>query len=371
MTSFAVAEAELRSVTPLASTCRPLGAARPRAGSSISPRPLLLLAGLALAGCTSSPVDMEAPPALDRAALAGIADRDVELERGGASSTKSLDAEEQFARGQGQRTPATPGEPYQPGARYPGGWAPSDKDMARVLDEKPPLRVPGRLACVEVAGIREYVSVPSWGDQDVYTEPAPWMIRPAQPAVLDVVRRALDLRPPRKQGEDEVWPPAVAAPSRVPFASIVAVPSMLLPQNGDLRQVRFAGAQVGAEAILVLARSTRVYRYHNGLANLYPLVVGLALPARSEVAVSRVEAAIVGVRSGHVYAVATGEARLEESGLLLLRNREDSRRMAESAEGAATERMAEDLNREMASLEAQGRLLAWSAPLPKLPKAER
>jgi hypothetical protein len=341
---------------------------------------VLPLVGLSLAGCSSTlPSELAPPPAFDRATLQGLAGGPIDPQaldprpldqeafakrdaRGPRSS--GYDAEGDFARPPAQDELDAEGRfvpfdrrlpPAAPIPHYPAPINP--KQLGRLLDERPTLHALGRLACVEVAGVREYVAIGSWGKHSYSSDDATWQVRPAQPTVLNVVRRALGASP-IPEHEKDAWPRPSVLPTQLPFASIVAVPSMLLPRSGDLMRLRLAGARVGAEAILVLVRSTRVYRYHNAAANLYPLLVGLLLPARSEVAVSRVEAAIVGVRSGHVYAVATGDTRMEETGFLLLRNREDSRRMAEEAEAAATLLMAADLNREMASLEAQGRLLA-------------
>lgn len=303
--------------------------------------PLALLSLLG-AGCSSTPLDEAPPPS----ALEGL-----QLEDAGPPlalaprepARRGHDAEGSFAR-RPQPEPAR--RPLDPS---------SDAALARLLDQRPVLRGPIRLACLEVRGAREYVSVDCFGDQDTDEDYASFWARSVPPAQLSLLRAALDRAalPEPVQG----WPEVEAAPTHPPFGAIVGVPSMLLPQSGSLRQLRLAAARVGAEAVLVLTRSTRVYRYHNSLANLYPLVIGLALPAREEVAVSRVEAALVGVRTGHVFAVATGEARCEESGWLLTRGREDSRQMALSAEASATSAMTRDLSREIAQLEVEGRLI--------------
>ena len=78
---------------------------------------------------------------------------------------------------------------------------------------------------------------------------------------------------------DEEWPHV--GPLKPPFTSIVAVPSLFLPTQGDMGKVRFSAARVGANALLVFARSTRMYSWNNGLANLYLLFpVGFLLPAK-------------------------------------------------------------------------------------------
>jgi len=313
--------------------------------------PLLALSLLGV-GCGSTPLDEAPPPS----ALEGLQLEDagapLALEEPALAPRRSGDAEGSFAR---RRTlPATPRRPLDPS---------SDAALAQLLDQRPVLRGPTRLACLEVRGAREYVSVDCFGDQDLDQDSATFWARSVPPAQLDVLRAALDRSslPEPSQG----WPEVEAAPTHPPFGAIVGVPSMLLPQSGSLRQLRLAAARVGAEAVLVLTRSTRVYRYHNSLANLYPLLIGLALPAREEVAVSRVEAALVGVRTGHVFAVATGEARYEESGWLLTRGREDSRRMAVSAEASATSAMTRDLSREIAQLEVEGRLIGPRGRAPR------
>jgi hypothetical protein len=320
---------------------------------NLSPQTAWLLAPLAAlsllgAGCSSTPLDETPPPS----ALEGL-----QLEDAGAplslapeepsfAPRRGHDAEGGFAR-----RPATVAGPPSQGTRD----RTSDAALAQLLDERPVLRGPVRLACLEVRGAREYVSVDCFGDQDFDQDHVGFWARSVPPAQLAVLRAALDRSslPEPIQG----WPEVEAAPTHPPFSAIVGVPSMLLPSGGSLRQLRLAAARVRAEAVLVLTRSTRVYRYHNSLANLYPLVIGLALPAREEVAVSRVEAALVSVRTGHVFAVATGEARYEETGWLLTRGREDSRQMAVAAEASATSAMTRDLSREIAQLEVEGRLI--------------
>ena len=317
------------------------------------------------AGCGSTPLDEAPPPS----ALEGLqledagaplaleteepsfAPRRAEDAEGSFAPRHAGDAEGSFARR--RPLPARP-RPLDPS---------SDAALAQLLDQRPVLRGPTRLACLEVRGTREYVSVDCFGDQDLDQDYATFWARSVPPAQLRVLRAALDRAslPEPTQG----WPEVEAAPTHPPFGAVVGVPSMLLPTSGSLRQLRLAAARVGAEAVLVLTRSTRVYRYHNSLANLYPLVIGLALPAREEVAVSRVEAALVGVRTGHVFAVATGEARAEESGWLLTRGREDSRRMAVSAEASATSAMTRDLSREIARLEIEGRLIGPGGRAPR------
>lgn len=321
--------------------------------------PWLLLIPLCGVGCSSAVVD-ETPPPSGLIALALGADAlTAESPLGqpsdpwpGEASTPSHDAEGSFARK--ALRPLRPQRVVDPT---------SDAALARLLDQRPVLRGPARLACIELRGAREYVAVDCFGDQDYDQEASPFWARTVPPAQLGVLRGALQRSalPTPPQG----WPEVEAVPTHAPFASILSVPSMLLPRSGSLRELRLAAARVRCEVVLILTRSTRVYRYHNGLANLYPFVIGLALPAREEVAVSRVEAALVGVRSGHVFAVATGEARCEESGWLLLRGREDSRAMADRAEEDATYAMSRDLSREIAQLESEGRLLGPSTKAPR------
>jgi len=318
--------------------------------------PLLCALALAVsgaAGCSSTLPERLGPPSqLDASFLAGgegarssgWRGRDAErrfVREPSPPPSSGYDAEEHFVRGRRAPERCFPRPAHAP-------VVPSSPSPGALLDERPTLRAGGRLACLEVRGLREYVALPSWGDAEASREPAPWVTRPAPEATLAVLRQGLA----RDRAPRSGWP----APA--PFASLVSVPSLLLPARGDLYGARQAGARVGAEAVLVLARSTRVYRYHNGLANLYPLLIGLALPAREEVAVTRVEAALVGVRTGHVFAVAAGEARREEQGFLLTRDREDSRRMAEEAEERATHSLARHLERELRALSLEGRLLA-------------
>ncbi|MBL4848369.1 MAG: hypothetical protein JKY65_22850 [Planctomycetes bacterium] len=306
---------------------------------------LLLLLPLG-AGCSSSPLSETPPPSgLDPLALHVGEPLELSEPRG----LSSRDAEESFVRGPRRSPPVRLSATRDPA---------SDAALSCLLDRRPVLAALGRLACLEVRGTREYVSVDCFGDPEVSSEEASFWARPAQTAQLQLLRNVLRL--PAQAERFGAWP-TVSSQLRRPFGAIVSVPSMLLPTSGSLRHLRLAGARVGAEAILILTRSTRVYRYHNGFANLYPLLVGFALPAREEVAVSRVEAALVGVRTGHVFAVAVGEARVEESGWLLLRDREDSRAMASRAEEDATYRMASDLTRELTQLEAEGRLVARAA----------
>lgn len=308
---------------------------------------LALLGG----GCSSAPLDEAPPPSV----LA-----ELQLDEGGALALgpaepsfapRGHDAEGSFARRAPQRIPSRSLDPS------------SDAALGRLLDQQPVLRGALRLACLEVRGTREYVSVDCFGDQDLDQDTAGFWARPVPPQQLSLLRSALQRPSIRVPGEP--WPAVEKGPTHPPFGAIVGVPSMLLPQSGSLRQLRLAAARVQAEVVLVLTRSTRVYRYHNSLANLYPLVVGLALPAREEVAVSRVEAALVGVRTGHVFAVAVGEARCEETGWLLTRGREDSRRLAVEAEASATLAMTRDLSSEIGQLESEGRLVGPDVGTPR------
>jgi hypothetical protein len=307
-------------------------------------RTLIPLALLLSCGCaTSSPKAIEAPSTFD-SILSQVAGQKL----GGA------DREAFLVRGERGGTPAEP----QPGEGFGfdrplGAHGPSEADVARLLDRRLDLKVPARLACVEAQGQREYVVACAFGGPDVYHERTEWTVRPAAPRSLEAIRKALDptARSPEEAGE---WP-EVATPKRAAFASINAVPGLFLPGQGDLGKVRYAAARVGADTLLVYARSTRVYTFRNGLANLYPTLVGLLLPGNERIVVSRVEGAIVDVRSGHVFCVAQGESRVDESSSPLLGSNDDERQEVEQAETEAALAMTRDLARELAALEAAGR----------------
>lgn len=329
---------------------------------------------IAFAGCSSAEKVglMEAPPALSGDVLNQVAGKRFAARRTMELRKDHKDAEGHFAR-KGRKVPGRrPVQRHRPPRADHGfgfdrdlpSWDERRKRLTTLLDKRPTLKVPGRLACVEVRGRREFVDVPSWGERSITYAPAGWTVRPANRSVLTTVRAALGLAklPPSDEDAEADWP--AVGPKAAPFASIVSIPSMFLPGQGDLGKVRYAAARVGAEAILVFARSTRVYTFNNGLANLYPLLfpVGFLLPAKQQVAVTRVEGAIVSVRTGDVFCVALGESRIEERGSVLLRNAEDTRQLVEKAERLATKKMTGDLARELAALEAGGRLVTRKRP---------
>ena len=315
---------------------------------------LVALSLVTLCGCASTaPREVAAPMALTSTVLAQIGGAKLRAFDGIVAQG---DAEAHLVRGEPVPTPvATPRPGYGFDRPLPGSSqsSPSDADVARLLDAKLPLYAPARLACVEAQSRREYVNAVFFGDPTVVSNDSAWTVRPSTPGSLKAIRRALD---PTARGADGGDWPSIKEPRRHVFASITSIPSMFLPGRGDLGKVRYAAARVGCDAVLVYARATRVYTYRNGLANLYPTLIGLALPGNERIVVSRVEGAIVDVRTGHVFCVAQGEARVDESSSPLFGSSEDERQSVEEAETDAALNMTKDLARELAQLEASGRI---------------
>jgi len=305
--------------------------------------PLLLVSTL-LNGCaTSFAGKVEAPRSSLLGQLGGFVP---------AGGPEVADAEAGLV--EGAPTPRAAGPGFGFDRELPAdGHGPSDAAVGRLLDWREALRAPARLAVVEARGRRERLRARLWGAPDLEVlDDGPWTVRAADAATVDTVAGALD--PAARDGEGP-WP--AVAPTRAPFTSVQAIPGLFLPPTGDLGKVRYAAARVGADVLLVVARSTRVYAFRNGLANLYPLLIGLLLPAEEEVVVSRVEGAVVDVRTGYVFCVAQGEGRVRERDALLLQTDEEARGRLDAAEGEAMARMTSSLARELAALEAAGRLI--------------
>jgi hypothetical protein len=306
---------------------------------------------LAMTGCAGAPAHIEAPQALTSSIMGKLGS--------GVVLARQMDAEAHFAQKQAQGEPLRPGQPGygfdRPLANHGQLDQPTDADVARLLDARQTLRAPARLACVEAQSRFEYVHSSFFGEPIVTATNSGWSVRPPTPADLRSIRVALDPTARESLAEEDEWP-SVAAPQRHVFASITAIPGLFLPGQGDLGKVRYAAARIGCDALLVYARATRVYTFRNGLANLYPTLVGLALPGNERIVVTRVEGAIVDVRTGHVFCVAQGESRQEASSSPLFASSDDERRMVEASEAEAALRMTQDLSRELAQLEAAGRI---------------
>src|SRR5579871_4300386 len=169
----------------------------------------------------------------------------------------------------------------------------TDEEVARLLDWRVALPAHARLAVLEAQAYREYFISGCFGEPDVIVEGSDWSARPAPPEDVSTIR-------------DELG-------THGRFESVSTVPAIFLPARADLGRCRYAAARTNADLILLYAKATRVVRYHNKLANFYPLILGLLLPGEETVVVTRVEAALVDVRTARVFAVAQGQCRGEDA----------------------------------------------------------
>jgi len=306
-----------------------------------------------LAGCASAPERFAAPAAPAGSLLADAAAPGRAAPPTGPRGRAGGDAEAYLAEGRG-RTPRL---------RRPASAAPPrGRDLGRLLDERPALVVPGRLAVCEARSYRERVELAAWGEPVVVDAPADWAARAPEAAALATLRRALDPAPAASPapgaalgGREAGGPwPSVAGPAQAPFAAVEPVPDLLLGPGAGLGDVRYAAARIGADALLVYQTTTRVYAYRNGLANLYPTLLGLLLPGEATTVVSRTEAVILAVRDGVVHAVALGEERRDASRSPLAEDAQATRELAAATEAAATRAMAGELRRALAELEGRG-----------------
>ncbi|MCA8922232.1 MAG: hypothetical protein KDD82_10515, partial [Planctomycetes bacterium] len=216
---------------------------------------------------------------------------------------------------------------------------------------KPVLQVPASLAVVELAAYTERGAL-GWAGGAEW-DPTPWAAQLRSPAAgtLRRLREGLVARPVRPDGG---WP-ALGGPNLDPFAQAVGIPSFLLPTQPGLFAIRQAAGGLGSEVVLVLGRRGRVLKGRNACALLYPLLVGLLLPAEETRAWTRYEAALIDVRSGGVLAVAQGEAEAAWASSPLLGDDAEGASALRSCEDRALERAVEELRLALANLEGQGR----------------
>ncbi len=203
----------------------------------------------------------------------------------------------------------------------------TDEEVKRLLDWRVALPKNARLALLEARAFREFYTCGSWGEPRRSVEGSEWSVRPATPEDVTSVRGEL------------------VASNR--FESVSTVPQMFLPARADLGRCRYAAARANADLLLLYAKATRVVRYHNRLANLYPLIVGLLLPGEETVVVTRVEGALVDARTGRVFAVAQGSNRGQDSSSPLAASDEGRRVLLDLTEQNALVELARNLRAEL------------------------
>ena len=203
----------------------------------------------------------------------------------------------------------------------------TDEQIAKVLEWRALLPAQARVSLLEARAIREWYTCGSWGYPDVHVEGTEWTVRPSASEEVDAVRVEL------------------AKSSRV--ASVSTVPAMFLPLHADLARCRYAAARANSDLTLIYAKTTRVVRFHNKLANFYPLIVGLALPGEETSIVARVEGALVDVRTGRVFAVSQASARASSVSTVFTSSDESNEALVETTEREAVLALAKGIKDEL------------------------
>jgi hypothetical protein len=210
----------------------------------------------------------------------------------------------------------------------------TDAEVSRLLDWRVALPKNPRLALLEARAFREFYYCGTFGEPQKTVEGSDWSVRPASPEDVSSVR-------------NELMPSSRSDTSRVSFESITTVPQIFLPARADLGRCRYAAARANTDLVFLYAKATRVVRYHNKLANLYPLIVGLLLPGEETVVVTRVEGALVDARTGRVFAVAQGSNRGSDSSSPLAASDEGRRVLLDMTEQNALIELARNLRVEL------------------------
>jgi hypothetical protein len=203
----------------------------------------------------------------------------------------------------------------------------SDDEVTRLLDWRVALPKSGRLALLEARAFREFYTCGSFGEPVRDVQGSEWAVRPAAPEDVNAMKNEL------------------TASGR--FESVSTVPQMFLPARADLGRCRYAAARANADLVLIYAKATRLVRYHNKLANFYPLIVGLILPGEETVVVTRVEGALVDARTGRVFAVAQGSNRGQDSSSPLAASDEGRRVLLDQTEQNALVELARNLRADL------------------------
>ncbi len=205
----------------------------------------------------------------------------------------------------------------------------TDEEVARLLDWRVALPKNPRLALLEARAFREYYAYGTFGETR-HAEGSEWSVRPASPEDVKTVRGEL-----------------MTENASARFESVSTVPQIFLPARADLGRCRYAAARANSDLVLLYAKATRVIRYRNKLANLYPLIVGLVLPGEETVVVTRVEGALVDARTGRVFAVAQGSNRGQDSSSPLAASDEGRQVLLDLTEQNALVELARNLRAEL------------------------
>ena len=273
-------------------------------------RALVVFAAVfALMGCSSTPYACEAPNA-------PMTDTPMEAAKDQATATLRT-TPQGYSAGFGMDKTVLDNE----------GRPVTDEEVGRLLDWRVALPKNARLALLEARAYREVYVCGSFGDPVRTVEGSEWAVHPATPEDVNAVR------------------PELIASNR--FDSVTTVPQIFLPARADLGRCRYAAARANADLVLLYAKATRVVRYHNRLANLYPLIVGLLLPGEETVVVTRVEGALVDARTGRVFAVAQGSNRGQDSSSPLAASDEGRRVLVDMTEQNALIELARNLRSEL------------------------
>lgn len=260
------------------------------------------LSVLALSGCSSASAMREEAPAADQDASSPI-----ETAKTEALRASGFGIDKQVLDNEGR--PVT------------------DEEVGRLLDWRVALPKDARLALLETRAFREFYDCGVFGEPRRNVQGSDWTVHPAAPEDVNAVKGVLE------------------ATNR--FESVTTVPSIFLPARADLGRCRYAAARANADLVLLYAKATRQIRYHNRLANLYPLIVGLLLPGEETVVVTRVEGALVDARTGRVFAVAQGSSRGHDSSSPLAASDEGRRLLLEGTEREALVQLANHLRVEL------------------------
>jgi hypothetical protein len=203
----------------------------------------------------------------------------------------------------------------------------TDEQITRVLDWHALLPSQARVALMEARAVREWCTCGSWGMPDVRVEGTQWSVRPSVSEEVDAMRGEL------------------AKSGRV--LSVATVPAMFLPLHADLARCRYAAARTSADVVLLYAKATRIVKFHNKLANFYPLILGLALPGEETAIVTRVEGALVDVRTGRVFAVSQATARRSDLSTVFTSSDEARELLVDATEREAVLALAKGIKDEL------------------------
>lgn len=224
----------------------------------------------------------------------------------------------------------------------------TDEQIAKVLDWHALIPAQARVALLEARSVREWYECGSWGYPQVQVVGSDWSVRPSVAEEVEAMKGEL------------------AKSNRV--ASVSTVPAMFLPVHADLARCRYAAARANSDLVLLYAKATRVVKFHNKLANFYPLVIGLALPGEETSIVSRVEGALVDVRTGRVFAVSQASARASDMSTVFTSSDEARAQLVEQTEREAVLALAKGIKGELDVVAASAATtLSPVTPMPVTP----